>query len=275
MVLEEYRGAIEEIYGERESRSIITTVVGHYSGHNLVDILLKKPIDVIAERRIAEALERVIEGVPVQYILGETEFYGRKFFVDNNVLIPRRETEELTDLVIQDNGNRAINILDIGTGSGCIAVSLCCELRSAKLYAVDISPEALRVASRNSSHNKADVLLAPYDILHGEEFPFDVTFDLIVSNPPYVRNSEKKEMRNNVLNHEPHLALFVDDSSPLIYYESCLQFARERLRPAGRIYVEINEYLGRETLSLFHKYGFDAELIKDFRGKDRIIRGNS
>jgi release factor glutamine methyltransferase len=213
--------------------------------------------------------------MPVQYILGETEFYGRKFFVNENVLIPRCETEELVDLIINENRSNSINILDIGTGSGCIAVSLDCELPDARVYAIDISTVALKIATQNNDYNKANVLFAEYDILGNVEFPHDTKFEVIVSNPPYVRTSEKQYMHANVLEHEPHIALFVEDSSPLIYYEACLRFAENYLADRGKIYVEINEFLGAETLALFRNYGYDAVLIKDLSGKDRIIKAMS
>lgn len=261
-----------EIYGITEAKSIIIMTIKHYSGLSLSEILLGKTVTVEAGKQIIEALEKVLIKIPVQYVLGETEFYGRKFFVNENVLIPRCETEELVDLVIRENRSKALNILDIGVGSGCIAISLDCELPDATVYAVDISVEALKVAERNCNYNKANVLFAEYDILGDAEFPYDTKFDIIVSNPPYVRMSEKRYMHENVLKHEPHIALFVEDSSPLIYCEACLRFAENRLADEGKIYVEINEALGDETLMLFRKYGLDAVLIQDLSGKNRIVK---
>jgi release factor glutamine methyltransferase len=255
-----------------EAKSIVIMVTKHYSGLSLAEILSGKQIEAEAETKIIEALNKVALKIPVQYVLGETEFYGRKFFVNENVMIPRCETEELVDLVINENRSNSVNILDIGTGSGCIAISLNCELPDARVYAIDISTEALNVATRNSNYNKANVLFAEHDILGNAEFPHDTKFEIIVSNPPYVRMSEKQYMHANVLEHEPHIALFVEDSSPLIYYEACLRFAENRLTGNGKIYVEINEFLGAETLALFRNYGYDAVLIKDLSGKDRIIK---
>jgi release factor glutamine methyltransferase len=246
--------------------------VKHYSGLSLSEILSGKKIDAETETKIVEALEKVLLKNPVQYVLGETEFYGRKFFVNENVLIPRCETEELVDLVVKENRYNKINVLDIGTGSGCIAISLSCELPDAKIYAIDISAKALETAVRNCNYNKAEALFAEYDIMSGAKFPYEVKFETIVSNPPYVRMSEKKYMHENVIEHEPHIALFVNDSEPLIYYEACLRFAENYLANKGKIYVEINEFLGEETLSLFRDYGFDADLIKDLSGKNRIIK---
>jgi release factor glutamine methyltransferase len=165
-----------------------------------------------------------------------------------------------------------MKILDIGTGSGCIAISLSCELANAKVYAIDISAEALKVAAKNCDYNKANVLFAEYDILANSKFPYNTKFDMIVSNPPYVRMSEKKYMHDNVLDYEPYIALFVEDSSPLIYYEACLNFAEKYLTDKGKIYVEINEFMGEKTLTLFRNYGFETDMIKDLSGKDRIIK---
>jgi release factor glutamine methyltransferase len=268
-----YRDKITEIYGASEARSVILTVIRHCSGLSLAEILSGQTIDSEAEKAITEALDKVLLKIPVQYVIGETEFYGRKFTVNENVLIPRRETEELVDLVVRENRDHGrMNILDAGTGSGCIAVSLSCELPDAKVYAIDISQEALKVAAENSIRNNAGVEFAEYDMLGCAEFPYSTMFDAIVANPPYVRMSEKKYMHENVLEHEPHIALFINDSSPLIHYVACLRFAESRLAGGGKIYVEINEYLGEETLSLFRSYGFDAVLTKDMSGKNRIIK---
>jgi release factor glutamine methyltransferase len=271
-LIETYREKITEIYSVSEAKSIIIMITKHYSGLSLSEILSGKKIDDRIKTQIVEALDKVLLKIPVQYVLGETEFYGRRFFVNENVLIPRCETEEMVDLAIKENRRNAVNILDIGTGSGCIAISLDCELPESKVYAVDISVEALKVAALNCNFNKSNVMFAEYDILGNSTFPYNVKFDIIVSNPPYVRMSEKKRMHENVIEHEPHIALFVEDSDPLIYYEACLRFAGNHLADKGKIYVEINEALGDETLILFRNHGFNAVLIKDLSGKDRIIK---
>jgi release factor glutamine methyltransferase len=271
-MIESYRNKIAEIYSPAEARSIIFLTVKHYAGLSPAEILSGQKISAEAEKKITAALDQILLKNPVQYVLGETEFYGRKFFVNKDVLIPRCETEELVDAVVKENRCNSANILDIGTGSGCIAVTLDCELPDASVYAVDISPEALKVAVKNCNCNEAGVLFAEYDILGNSKFPFDVKFDIIVSNPPYVRMSEMKFMHENVLDHEPHVALFVDDASPLVYYEACLRFAENCLVDRGMIYVEINEFLGEETLSLFNSHGYASVLIRDMSGKNRIIR---
>jgi release factor glutamine methyltransferase len=270
--IEILRSQLVELYGLYEAKSIVFMTVKHYSGLSLAEILSGKNIAPEVETKILEALNKVLSKMPVQYVLGETEFYGRKFFVNENVLIPRCETEELVDLIVKENRSKRLNILDIGTGSGCIAISLACELPDATLFAIDISAKALTVAVQNCNHNRAGVLFAEYDILGNVECPYNHKFEIIVSNPPYVRISEKTHMHENVLEHEPHIALFVDDTSPLAYYEACLRFAGHYLADKGNIYVEINEFLGKETLALFRNYGYDAVLIKDLSGKNRIIK---
>jgi release factor glutamine methyltransferase len=269
--IEILRSQLVELYGLSEAKSIVFMVIKHYSGLSLAEILSGKKIDTEVETKIVEALNKVLRKMPVQYVLGETEFYRRTFFVNENVLIPRCETEELVDLIVKENRSNRLNILDIGTGSGCIAISLDCELPDATVYAIDISAKALDIAAQNSNHNRARVRFAEYDILGNAKFPYDTKFEIIVSNPPYVRMSEKRYMHDNVLEHEPHIALFVEDASPLVYYETCLRFAGNYLARRGKIYVEINEFLGAETLNLFRNYGYDAVLIKDLSGKDRIV----
>lgn len=272
-VIKQYQHKLSAIYDENEAKAIVITIIKHYTGLTLTDILLGKTIDKQTEYKITEAIKEAINENPVQYILGETEFYSRKFFVNENVLIPRSETEELVDIVIKDNkSNDNLNILDIGTGSGCIAVTLSCELPTANITALDISQNALKVAKQNNDYNKASVSFIEYDILSSLAFPQAIEFDIIVSNPPYVCESEKQQMHNNVLGHEPHLALFVSDTSPLIYYEACIAFAKKHLKPQGLVYVEINENLGNETLNLFEMNGFKSQLIKDMNGKNRIIK---
>jgi release factor glutamine methyltransferase len=263
---------LSDIYGEEEAKSIIRLAIKHYSGLSRAEILSGKTIDAITEEKIAEALNKALLQVPIQYTLGEAGFYGRQFFVNRDVLIPRSETEELVHMVVSENRSSKINILDIGAGSGCIAVSLACELSAASVYAVDVSQEALKVAAINSNRHKTNVSFARCDILQNTKLPFGVKFDVIVSNPPYVPMSEKKYMSKNVLEHEPHIALFVPDEQPLIYYEACLQIAKNHLQDQGIIYVEINEDLGGDTLDLFQSHDFDALMFRDLSDRDRIIR---
>jgi release factor-specific protein-(glutamine-N5) methyltransferase len=261
------------IYPHREAQNIAVMIISQYSGLSLAEILLNKLIDKAVEHRIMQDFDLVMKEYPVQYVLGKTEFCGRLFSVDSNVLIPRPETEELVQLIIDDfDISQQINILDIGTGSGCIAISLQCNFAAAKVYATDISENALKVAQQNNIRHNTGVVFVNHDIMTDAPSTLPSRFDLIVSNPPYVCRSEMKYMKNNVLQHEPHTALFVDDSSPLTFYAAILRFASVRLANGGFIYTEINENLGKETLHLFENNGYKAELIKDMSGKNRFIK---
>lgn len=210
--------------------------------------------------------------IPIQYIIGETEFYGLPFKVDKNVLIPRPETEELVDWIIQNHKNQHnIKILDIGSGSGCIAISLAKNLPKAKVSAIDISAEALNVAKNNAALNQVNVNFINSDILTIVELP-DV-FDIIVSNPPYVRELEKDQMQQNVLANEPHIALFVKNENPLLFYDKIAELAKNHLTENGVLYFEINQYLGNETVKLLKTKGFkNIEVKKDIYGVDRMMK---
>ena len=271
---DKYLKVLSELYDEHEARILILRVIIHYS-HLAPAKIIAYPETILESDtaiEIKKALDELCTTRPLQYVLGQTEFFGREFFVNPDVLIPRPETEELVQVVICDNKGKSISILDIGTGSGCIAVSLACELPQAELFALDISAPALNVATRNATHNSAAVRFARHDVLNETELPFGRKFDVIVSNPPYVRTSERKSMHDNVLKHEPNIALFVSDDSPLIFYEACIRLAHKHLEPKGSIYAEINENLGEATRRLFVDAGFDAEIIQDISGKDRIIK---
>jgi len=214
--------------------------------------------------------------VPIQYLLGKTHFYGLDFEVNENVLIPRPETEELVEWIINDNSgetkSKKIKILDIGTGSGCIAISLAKNLPHAEVYAIDVSKKAIATAKRNAVRNKVEVTFMLQNILETEELKHN--FDIIVSNPPYVRNLEKEEIKKNVLDYEPHLALFVDDNDALIFYRKIAELARENLLQNGQLYFEINQYLGKEMIDLLEKMNFNnIELKKDIYDNDRMIKG--
>lgn len=210
--------------------------------------------------------------IPIQYIIGETEFYGLPFKVDKNVLIPRPETEELVEWIVQNHKNQHnIKILDIGSGSGCIAISLAKNLPKAKVSAIDISAEALNVAKNNAALNQVNVNFINSDILTIVELP-DV-FDIIVSNPPYVRELEKDQMQQNVLANEPHIALFVKNENPLLFYDKIAELAKNHLTENGVLYFEINQYLGNETVKLLKTKGFkNIEVKKDIYGVDRMVK---
>lgn len=239
----------------------------------LADVLTCKfnHLSDAAMKKLSEIIGRLKNAEPIQYILGETDFFGLPFYLDSSVLIPRPETEELTQWVITSTNNAPARILDIGTGSGCIAVTLAKKLPHAEVYAWDISPDALEVARKNAERNGVRLFFAEKDIL--QESVSDKMFDIIVSNPPYVTESEKSGMEDNVLKFEPHLALFVSDEHALIFYEKIADFARIYLNKGGGLFFEINREKGCEIEVLLQQRGFtNIERKKDFSGNDRMIK---
>ena len=223
---------------------------------------------------------------PIQYITGEAWFYGLQFEVNENTLIPRPETEELVEFILKETSNfqlpaSSLNIIDIGTGSGCIPISLKANLPQANVSAIDVSEKALEVAKRNAQSNKVEVNFIQANILEVEDLsklPLPnaqnlLPLDIIVSNPPYVRNLEKEEIKKNVLDYEPHLALFVEDTDALLFYRKIAQLALKNLAPNGLLFFEINQYLGKETVELLENLGFkNIELKKDIYGNDRMVK---
>ena len=220
-------------------------------------------------------LEQLKKEIPIQYLLGSTHFYGLKFEVNSNVLIPRPETEELVEWIIESQqlaiGDKKVRILDIGTGSGCVAIALAKNLPNAQVFAFDVSEQALATAQKNAELNQVAIKFIHQSILETEDL--GQQFDIIVSNPPYVRHLEKLEIKKNVLDNEPHLALFVADDDALIFYRKIAELAQKNLNPQGQLYFEINQYLGQETLDLLQEMGFkNTELRKDIYGNDRMIQ---
>jgi len=259
---------------QEEALSIAYLILEKLFGINKTDIVIDKKIEYLAVTKEAmdEILRRLTKKEPIQYILGEADFFGRKFIVDENVLIPRQETEELVDLIKTDNGRSNLKILDIGTGSGCIPITLALEMNEAKVFSVDIDENCLALADRNAKRNNATVQFFQTDILK-EDFPI-VALDIVVSNPPYVRQSEKLVMRKKVLEYEPHLALFVADEEPLVFYKTIAKKAAKHLKKEGKLYFEINEGLGEGVKALMESEGFiGVEIVKDLNGKDRIVWG--
>ena len=221
-------------------------------------------------------LEQLKKEIPVQYLLGKTSFYGLEFEVNPDVLIPRPETEELVEWIITSQkakGKRQkLEILDIGTGSGCIAISLAKNIQNTEVFAIDVSEKALATAQKNAKRNGVNVVFIEKNILETEDL--EQHFDIIVSNPPYVRELEKQEIKKNVLDNEPHLALFVNDNDALIFYRKIAELAQKNLSPNGQLFFEINQYLGKEMIDLLKKMGFkNIELRKDIYGNDRMIKG--
>ena len=267
------------VYDNDEATTMILILLEHYFKITRVKMALEPDMRLSESEMLTFhfAVKDLLKNKPIQYIIGETEFCDLKFKVNGNVLIPRPETSELVYKIVErqkTKDKRQLSILDIGTGSGCIAISLAKNIPGSKVYALDISEKALEVAKTNAFNNNVDITFIHDDILSLNN-KIETKFDIIVSNPPYVRELEKAEMRDNVLNWEPHNALFVSDNDPLIFYRNILEFAKTNLNQDGEIWFEINEYLGKEMTVLCKEYGFsDVEIFKDFRGKERIVKVN-
>ena len=260
----------------REARTITNIIIEHFTNYDKLHVNLNPQTEISPTiiERINVAIKRLSKNEPIQYILGESFFCGLKFIVNRSVLIPRPETEELCMWIIEENKS-ANKIMDICTGSGCIAVSLAKKIKNSDVYAVDISSDALKIATENTLLNNVKVNFLQYNILNSD-FLYSIgeKFDIIVSNPPYVRDMEKSFMDKRVLDYEPHIALFVDDDNPLIFYDVILNFGQKHLNNNAKLYVEINENFAGEVAELFEKYGYsDIYIKKDINDKDRIIRG--
>lgn len=290
MIVKQYRNYFNEtlktIYPITEIDSFFFLLLEEYLGFRRVDIVLKSDFKITQEtlNLLQSATKQLEQEVPLQYIIGKTEFYGLPFVVNKHVLIPRPETEELVAWVVSESSRfktfntstkqttetKQLKILDIGTGSGCIPISLKKQLPFAKISAIDISKEALKVAKKNAVLNNVDIHFILQDIL--KTVALDQHYDIIISNPPYVRELEKKELKNNVLKNEPHVALFVENDNPLIFYAKIAELAKKYLNKNGLLFFEINQYLGTETIDLVNKKGLkNIQLKKDMFGNDRII----
>jgi len=269
------KSELKDYYPEQEINSFIYLIFDYYFNYSKVHIQLNQDKEInenLAGRIISDSNE-LKNYKPIQYILGKTEFFNLPFIVVPGVLIPRPETEELVGWIISDNTNQFQKIADIGTGSGCIAVSLAKNLNKSLIYALDKSPEALSVTRHNSKLNRVDIDISLFDIFDRNNHA-DETFEIIVSNPPYVTENEKKFMQANVLNYEPGEALFVPDNDPLIYYRAIINFALAHLTKDGKLYFEINENFGKEMALLLEEKNFqNIQLKKDINGKYRMIRG--
>lgn len=263
------------LYPEGEINALanitIKTVIGVTKLHGLY--LTEHPVTKLQSERVVEICHELKNGKPIQYILGETTFYGCKILVTRATLIPRSETEELVELIIRENRGFKGTILDIGTGSGCIAIALAKNLPGSIITGLDISEEAIMIAKKNATLNNADLNLIQADLFNIN--PGILTkADIIVSNPPYVRNLEKQFMNINVLDFEPHIALFVDDDEPLEFYKVIVKLTNKIMAQGGMLYFEINEAMGKSIVELLEKSKFtEIEIFKDINGKDRIVKG--
>ena len=266
---------IELLYDAEEAESFFYLILEKLHQMKRIDLALN-PAFEISDFDI-EKWNLIVSDLeiykPIQYILGETEFFGLKFSVDSNTLIPRPETEELVALILKICNAKKIEnpkTLDIGTGSGCIAISLAKNLSNAKVFGLDVSEKALQIAETNAKLNQVEVDFILQNILEVDDLTQQ--FDIIVSNPPYVRNLEKHEISKNVLDYEPHLALFVEDNDALLFYRKIALLAQKNLSENGLLFFEINQYLGKETMELLQKLNFkNIQLKQDVYGNDRMI----
>ena len=277
-----FNKTLKKLYPTSEIDTFLFLLLEEYLNFKRIDVVLKSNFEISPEdlTLLKSSTKLLEQEVPIQYILGKTEFYGFPFILNEHVLIPRPETEELVTSVLnkisklerlhQIEKEKKLKILDIGTGSGCIPISLKRSLPFAEITAIDIANEALIIAQKNASLNKVNINFIQQNIL--KTTALDDIYDIIISNPPYVRVSEKIEIKNNVLKNEPHLALFVEDNNPLIFYSKIAELAKSHLTKNGTLFFEINQYLGKETVELIKLKGFNKiQLKKDIFGHDRII----
>jgi len=277
MNLKDYKtqfiNALLTVVEEEEANSFFYIALDELMHMRRVDLVLQEV--VLSAEQLAQwqgVLEQLLTEKPIQYVFGKAHFYGLEFSVNEHTLIPRPETEELVEWIIHTVKQQPLKqwrILDIGTGSGCIPVTLAKNISNAVVTSMDVSEKALEVAKRNADHNGVSVRFLHQDVLTTVSIE---EYDLIVSNPPYVRHLEKIEIQKNVLGYEPHLALFVDDSNPLLFYRKITELADAFLAPGGHLFFEINQYLANETLALFENTRLKTtELRKDMRGNDRMV----
>lgn len=269
--------ALKKIYDDREASTIADWTLEHVTGKKRVDRLITKDqqLDPGQQQALIQIQEKLLTHCPVQYALEEAWFAGMKFYVNENVLIPRPETEELVDwaaLEIKNSQLKIKNILDIGTGSGCIPISLKKKCPDLSVTSIDVSEGALAVARQNATTLNAEVEFARVDFLEEKNWEPLSLFDIIISNPPYIKDSERVNMSKNVLDFEPQIALFVPDKDALLFYRKIVLFAKDHLAKDGRIFLEINEALGEEIIKLYEAGGYVVEIRKDLHGKDRMAK---
>lgn len=267
-----------DFYPSTEVESFVAIIFSYTCNMSKTDMIVNRDRTVTPNEtsEIENIVERLTKYEPIQYILGEAYFYGLLFKVDKSVLIPRGETEELVDMIINKNEITNPKIIDIGTGSGCIAIALKNNIKGAEVWACDISNSALKTAQTNANHNNVDIKFIQCDILAMEQVTDFPKFDIIVSNPPYIAQSERCSMPQNVLGYEPMTALFVPDNDPLLFYRNIGLFAKKHLKNGGKLYFEINEAFGEETVELLSSIGFQAPILyRDINGKNRMIECNN
>lgn len=269
---------LAERFPQREAEQLMRALLEDLLGVDLKRLLMEPEmrIDELQHAQLTSAVERLLNGEPLQYVTGKAWFDGLCFQVNPSVLIPRPETEEMVWKIAETlPPDKPLRIYDVGTGSGCIAIALAKRLPMAEVTAFDVSEEALATARRNAEQNGVKVDFVCDDVLHPQSKQWNQPVDLVVSNPPYIRESEKASMEQNVLDFEPESALFVPDDDPLRFYRQIFSLAQPQLAPGGAFWFEINEALGEELLDLAHEKGFQARLLEDYAGKPRFLTLNS
>ena len=271
-----FKDELIDFFDASEIEQMMFIVFEHYFDISKIDLLLntEKQLSESELLKVVYTVKDLKKKKPLAYIIREWEFYGLTFKVNEHTLIPRPETEELVDLVLKENQG-SLSVLDIGTGTGCIPVSLKNNNPNFKVLACDISNEALLIAENNAESNNTEITFFVYDILANKNSKLDDDLDIILSNPPYITNKEKVAMAENVLGYEPHLALFVEDKTPLIFYDAISDFAKNNLKVGGKLYFEINENYSNEISNLLTLKGFEnVTIIKDINSKDRIVKAS-
>lgn len=271
--IQKIKDTLSPLYSKGEIQNIIRIIFENLKNYSQVDIIMNRDeiLSDFIKQKIDVILKRLLNREPIQYIFSEAYFQGMTLKVSPDTLIPRPETEELVDIIIKENNHSDLRILDIGTGSGAIAIALARALRFPVVDAIDISSEAIDIAKENAISLKVKINFMIKDILSIENPPENI-YDIIVSNPPYITNEEKTSMEVNVLDYEPHSALFVPDNEPLLFYTAISSYAKQALKPGGRIYFEINNKFGKETANLLSDCGFTSvNITKDMYGLDRFV----
>ena len=278
----DFLSQLTSIYERREAANITDWVFENITGLKRLERSLNRNAELGKDsiQKLNLCLHELLKHRPVQYVLNEAWFYKMKFYVNENVLIPRPETEELVEWVVLDihstmnNAQREeFRIIDVGTGSGCIAVSIKRELQNVEVTAIDVSEEALKIANKNAEALQAKINLLQVDFLNESLWSPLGVYDVIVSNPPYIPQKEKEKLSKNVADFEPHLALFIDDNDPFIFYKRIAKFAQSHLKPNGKIYVEIHEDYSKEVEKIFSAQNLKTEIRPDIYGKKRMIKG--
>lgn len=285
MIKDEFQAfyqSLLSLYKKREARHITHLVFEEVCGLSRLDLITKDNFSLpqVQQQILKEKLGQLIQHKPVQYVLGKCWFYRLPFYVNEHVLIPRPETEELAEWIIgeqanekNNSGNKTLTILDAGTGSGCLAIALKNNIPDAHIIAIDISRQALQVAKQNALMNKADIEFRQRNMLEDNWLAGMSPLDIIVSNPPYIPRKEKQSMPRNVVSFEPHEALFVPDNDPLVFYKALIECGRQQLKAGGKFFMEIHEALGNSVINLFEKSGFEnIQLRRDLNGRNRMVR---